>query len=181
MCWLGASGATFTVTYNGTGTSTALTQALTGAYGGIGIYYLPIVGAQSGDIVVTASGGVAMALQAVNVMGLASNVLDVHTSAAGGASQPDSGTTTPTVTACEYAFALAMSTNLSALPAGSWLNSFSSTGQDNFNISGAIRFRLSGGYRFLSATGTVDAAMTGLVTSGGQPPTHWAAGVATFK
>lgn len=132
------------------------------------VYSLAVSTQTTGDIVATCSSK-ALKIQAIEVVGLTSNVADKSKTATGAASTPDSGATGTTTTANEFVIAVCGMDTPGTL--GAWTNGYITTNQDV--TSGTVTSKQA--YRILSATGTVDAALA----SGA--PTSWAMVTVTYK
>lgn len=137
------------------------------------IFWKTVAATTTGNIEVTwpfADG----AFCAVEVLGLASNLEDQHsTGAAAVAGNPDTGATGTTATASEYAQAGFCYRDGTGGAAG---GGFTAGQSINFTVGGHT-FTVRETYQVLSATGTPDATITGTSPQ----PDHWSAILETFK
>ncbi len=159
----------------GTGTVTGVTFAgislAASAFGNsatVQTWHLGMLADTTGDIVISGTGDIIFGI-AIEVIGLALNVPDTGADDTGAASSPDTGATSATGVADEYAQAFF----LLHVPGGTWTweNDFTDGAQDETH--GAYVF--TEGFDILSATGAVEAILSGIT------PTDWKGMVATYK
>ena len=152
------------VTYNGNAMTSAATKSNTGSPLALNLtscvlttYYLAVTD-ETGDIVVTLSGDSWVALEAVNVTGLADNLPDQTVTAKDTLSLPDGDTTGTTTTSDEYV----ESACFVAIPTDDfWTWNGVTYGSQNVRLNKS--FFLDSGYSILSSTGTVHATITDIV------------------
>jgi hypothetical protein len=170
-----------TLTFGGVPLSLAVSDTMPGGGGNpagyIGIYYLHVLSTTTASIVLTAGGPAAsLGFSAVQVSGLANNAYDRGAANKGSGIAPDTGPTSTTSSANEYAqAAFALENAGAAVPSWTWGGSFTSGGQDIIETISGNGWALTEGYRILAAIGTVDAVLAGT------PPTQWTGCVATFN
>jgi len=119
----------------------------------------------SGSVVVAAVDGITAAdiqVSVTNVTGLTYNASDVIAVAAGLTSAADSGTTSETSTACEFAFAVVGAAN-TTLPSWSWTNGFAQLDSTDIFSEAAM----STAAQVLTSRTTVDAAVANTLSAWG--------------
>jgi hypothetical protein len=170
---LGGSEST-TVTFGGTPMALNFASPLisTGGVGGIRtrVRSLPVGTTTTANIVVstTLSNSGFVLVIALYVVAMQNNAADVQSTGSGAASAPDSGKTSPTAVANEYAQGAFTEVGGST----SWLAPFVG-GQTVSLLFNGVTFVLCDGYQILNSIGTVEAQMTATATA-------WTGGVQTF-
>ena len=143
------------------------------------IYSLFVSSTTTGDIqVVTgAPTAVPVLMAAVEVMGLTTGAVDKGHDAtdSSGTTNPDSGATTATTVASEYAQSVTFM--VGAGISGNWSGGFGNGQSTSMMSGGGTTYTLNEGFDVLTSTGTVDAVFTCGITK----PSKWSAGVVTFK
>lgn len=150
-----------TATYNGVSMSGTQVNLPFGTFiGAVWTFNLVVSSLTTANLVVT--GLTTLAASVVEVTGLANNSQD-QSASQNGTSSPSTGATGTTTFANEYVHAAFVLARAGIPPViGSWINGFSSIGQDvSFSDAGAGKWALVTGYQIVAATGTFTAALSG--------------------
>jgi hypothetical protein len=150
-----------TVSYNGVN----LTKAASANNGSHNLsQYYGTVSAMTANIVIIFSSPVACQSNADNITGLASNLKDVSQTAVG-TTPPNTGTTGTSATANEGVIAAFFTGNPSGTPAWGGTPTFTDGMQSVTDVVFGGTITLQEGRYIASATGTFDAALTGVTTA----------------
>lgn len=167
------SNPTLSATFNGVAMTLDKEQGVSGfsGMGGkIAVFSLEVA-AGTHDIVATSSISEHLQIQAYSVPGV--SIADKNASNAGLASAPDTGATATTTSTHEAVFGFF---NLIAPGAAhTWTNGFATTSQDVTDTYSAVSIVLTGGKQLPTATGTFQAALTGVT------PVKWNGITITYK